>query len=222
MAKVQAVTQRKKHQPKSPNNLNYSNSTKSKMTDQPLLDNDAHETKIETATKVNDNNEFISPQSSSNDFQALKPMVFKPNSVEQFVPVSDTELANLQNDDINDQANVWSRLYRIVLILFLNLVFLPLTAILKTQFHIFTIFGFAVLCCCLAYAAHLFYIIFKAYFGKKEGLYRVHTLNSIPPKWASMSIAYRALLIRHQPIESISEFSAIQGILSSVPYLFHG
>ena len=160
------------------------------------------------------NSESSNFEMTANSDEKLKPLVFDPNIEDKkYTPVSDTELNNLENDDINDRANVWSRLYRMVFILIINLIFLPITAIFKDELHIFTILGFAVLCCSVAYSIHLYYIVFKAYFSKKNGLYRVHTLNSIPPNWAEMSIAYRALLLEHQPIESISEFSAIQGKL---------
>jgi len=50
-----------------------------------------------------------------------------------------------------------------------------------------------------------------AYRTPGQHLYRIHTLNSTPNDWMSMSISYKALLMKDHPIESISEMSAIQG-----------
>ena len=73
-------------------------------------------------------------------------------------------------------------------------------------------------------------IMFSMYFGltlkmffqahyKGNYLYRVYSLNGIIPNWTEMSVCYRAIQFPYNPIESISEFSAIHGGMGQI-YLF--
>ena len=112
----------------------------------------------------------------------------------------------------NSKEKVTQRIYRLLLTIIFILL-LPIFAATKLQLLQCLALGEFILM--TGYATHLFYILCKAHFKEDTGLYRVYTLNSIPPNWATMSISFRAILHKSQPLESISEFSAIQGGMAS-------
>eukprot|EP01083_Nonionella_stella_P149563 475242_1 len=136
-----------------------------------------------------------------------------------FTPIDFTaSLSDLRKRVVeNSEENLIHRVYRLVLIVVLFGIFLPVCYVETKARNISLIemYGFALAFIMFGYAAHLLTILFRAYCEENSGLYRVYTLNNLPPKWAKMSISYRALLYQNQPIESISEFSAIQGGIAS-------
>merc|ERR1712190_532437 len=71
----------------------------------------------------------------------------------------------------------------------------------------------------VAFLIRYYYNIWP-YGDSKKGLYRIISMTAQPPDWANMSVSYRALLYRNQPITSISETGAIQG--SVINHMLYG
>ena len=93
-------------------------------------------------------------------------------------------------------------------------------------------FGAALFCMFTFYFLHIFFIFcsvntsciccrngISSSSKEQRSLFRVYSVNSMIPDNTDMSVCYRALLFKYQPITSISEFSAIQGGIAQIMLL---
>ena len=158
--------------------------------------------------------------------EALEYEVFDPTKVSGNIP---------KLIDRTAKQKVYGRIPRLLMFLTIPVLFFPVLFFTdNSKFPVGRMYGVSLFLMYIGYYCHLCWIIFihsvddysendendkKDNKDKKDNnnndemksFFRVYSLNSIIPRWADMTICYRALLFRGSPIESFSEIAAIQG-----------
>ena len=109
----------------------------------------------------------------------------------------------------NEKEKYTARIWRSTSAIIIPLLLFPFMAWAKAT--VIEMLGIALLLMFISYFIHIFSIFGRA--ARKPGnkIYRMYSVSAIAKGWTSMSVAYRVYAFPNHPIESISEFSAIDG-----------
>ena len=148
-----------------------------------------------------------------------------------FTPQNFTNLCIMQNDDEEDTQNLSMRqIFKTVNKFRAIAKTIQATGLLIYPLSLVALSSSGINVSPIACAGYILMVMFTAYFTvttsffwkahyKGHYLYRVYSLSGIIPDWTDMAVCYRALRFPYNPIESISEFSAIHGGMGQI-YLF--
>ena len=146
-------------------------------------------------------------------------VVFTPQSFTDIVQNANQECTPMSIDKIFKAANRFRQISKTIQALGLLIYPLAMMALAISGYHsTITCAGYALMGMFTAYFGTVISFFYKAHYNGKY-LYRVYSLSGIIPNWTDMTVCYRALQFPYNPIESISEFSAIHGGMGQA-YLF--
>ena len=111
----------------------------------------------------------------------------------------------------NEREKFGARLWRTILAVLIPILLFPFAAHPSINVPIISLCGIALLIMFVGYFFHVFSIFGRAKRKPGSVIYRMYSVSAISPEWTSMSVAYRVYAFQNHPIESISEFSAIDG-----------
>mmetsp|Transcript_51664 Transcript_51664/g.63236 ORF Transcript_51664/g.63236 Transcript_51664/m.63236 type:complete len:432 (-) Transcript_51664:103-1398(-) len=115
----------------------------------------------------------------------------------------DHRLRRLVDDS---RTKVGQRMFRVLTTVVGSVGIVFVMILTKPNFHVTKAIAMLLFGTFLSYFVHIFFLI-----GYSENAYRIYSLNCNVPNWSPMPVTARQLIYKYQPIQSISEFSAIGG-----------
>jgi hypothetical protein len=154
---------------------------------------------------LNDMSKHLSKPLLFPSFVTSQPEILKVSKSEEF-----KESTKCFNQDVND------RLVRFTFIAVLPCIFLVIISNINWDISLPLLIGMAVESMYIVYFSIIAYFIYSANnLSQNRYLFRIWTRSKSVAGWANMSVAIHQQLYYYQAIQSISEFSAIDGGIAS-------